>query len=110
MTKQTKATTEVTEKESVLRVITDIFKGEKMVVPLNNMALKRKNIEGPIQSYAFVAIAVVDDDDYNDINDDNEGDNNEKWEKSSRTVCDMRKLIVRGKAYWMEMDRHLIQE
>lgn len=69
MTKKTKATIEVTGKESVLRVITDIFKGEKMVVPLNNTALKGKDIEGPIQPYAFVAIAVVDDDDYNDIND-----------------------------------------
>lgn len=35
-------------KESVLRVITDILKGEKMVEPLKNMALKRKDIEGPI--------------------------------------------------------------
>lgn len=58
----------------------------------------------------FVVISVVDDDDYNDINDDNDDDNNEKWERSSRTACDVEKLIVRGKAYWMEMDRHLIQE
>lgn len=48
VTKKTKATIEVMGKESVLRVTTDILKGEKMVEPLKNMALKRKDIEGPI--------------------------------------------------------------
>lgn len=46
VTKKTKATIKVMG--SVLRVITDILKGEKMVKPLKNMALKRKDIEGPI--------------------------------------------------------------